>query len=216
MLKSVFRKFFGTTQLFKFLLNIRQGIRDKEALKAWEKAGRPSPPPQIYKHAVIKKYQANFQLHTLIETGTFLGDTIAATNSYFDHLYSIELSDELYELAKKRFEKNTKVIIKHGDSGEMIKEILDDVTQPCLFWLDGHYSEGNTAKGQLNTPIIQELTHIFNTEIKGHVILIDDARCFNGTDDYPTIDFLTEFIKQFNPNLQLVVENDIIKIWDAS
>jgi hypothetical protein len=195
------------------LFNIRQWVRDKEVLKTWERAGRPIPPPQIYKHKVIKKYQADFQLHTLIETGTFLGDTIAATSKLFDQVYSIELSDELYKLAKKRFEKTGKITIKHGDSGDMIKEILDHITQPCLFWLDGHYSEGNTAKGQLNTPIIKELTHIFNNKIKGHVILIDDARCFNGTDDYPTIEYLTGFVKEFNPNLQLVVENDIIRIF---
>lgn len=213
MFKSFVKSLIRKTVFYTSLFNLRQWVKGKQALKAWNKAGRPSPPPHVYKLAVIKKHQANFHLRTLIETGTFLGDTIAATNKLFDHIYSIELSDELYEMAKERFKGNTKIDIRHGDSGDVIKDILDNVTQPCLFWLDGHYSEGNTAKGQLNTPIIQELTHIFNTDIKGHVILIDDARCFNGTDDYPTINYLTEFVKGFNPNLQLVVENDIIRIY---
>lgn len=67
-------------------------------------------------------------------------------------------------------------------------------------------------KSDLNTPIINELTHIFNHKIEGHVILIDDARCFNGADDYPTIKELQNFIKEKMPLLKLSVEDDIIRI----
>ena len=86
------------------------------------------------------------------------------------------------------------------------------MNEPCLFWLDGHYSEGITAKGQLNTPILAELNHILNHSIKDHVILIDDARCFNGLDDYPTIDELKKIIVDKKPALQFSVADDIIRI----
>ena len=74
----------------------------------------------------------------------------------------------------------------HGDSGEILPELLNNINEPILFWLDGHYSAGNTSKGSLNTPIIKELVTIFQHPIKQHIILIDDARLFNGADDYPT------------------------------
>ena len=203
--------------LFKSLNNLRhktlKEINDKKALKQWELNGRPNPSPQAYKHLTIKKYAGEHNVPILIETGTFHGDTIYATMASFKKVFSIELSDELYKLAVIRFKKDKKVTILHGDSGEVIEGLLKEITEKCLFWLDGHYSAGNTAKGDLNTPIIKELTHIFNHKVKGHVMLIDDARCFNGTDDYPTIESLKDFVKQYDPKLQFVVEDDIIRIY---
>jgi hypothetical protein len=202
--------------LFKSLNNLRhktlQQINDKKALKQWELKGRPNPSPQPYKHLTIKKYAEEYNVPILIETGTFHGDTIYATMSSFRKVFSIELSDELYKLALIRFKKDKKVTILHGDSGQVIEGMLKEITEKCLFWLDGHYSAGNTAKGDLNTPIIKELIHILNHKVKGHVMLIDDARCFNGTDDYPTIEYLKDFVKQYDPRLQFFVEDDIIRI----
>jgi hypothetical protein len=114
--------------------------------------------------------------------------------------------------ATKKFEKEKHISLYLGDSGEQIGNVLALLRSPCLFWLDGHYSEGFTAKGKLNTPIIEELTQIFAHPIKTHVILVDDARCFTGKDDYPTLEYLREFVKRHNPNLQFTVEHDIIRI----
>jgi hypothetical protein len=47
--------------------------------------------------------------------------------------------------------------------------------------LDGRYSEGCTARGETNTPILQELEAIF-AFCPIWVVLIDDARHFDGTD----------------------------------
>jgi hypothetical protein len=82
-----------------------------------------------------------------------------------------------------------------------------------LFWLDGHYSGGVTGIGSLETPIIKELQTIFNHPLsKKHVILIDDARLFNGTRDYPKIEELQVFVKTQKENLEFYVENDIIVV----
>jgi hypothetical protein len=50
--------------------------------------------------------------------------------------------------------------------------------EPALFWLDGHYSGVDTGKDELDTPVSAELEAILGSPVKGHVILIDDARCF--------------------------------------
>lgn len=86
-----------------------------------------------------------------------------------------------------------------------------DVTAPCLFWLDGHYSGGGTAQAHLDTPIIQELGTIFDHPVSTHVILIDDARLFDGTHDYPTIEQLRKFFAEKRPQYHFSVVNDIIR-----
>ena len=44
------------------------------------------------------------------------------------------------------------------------------------------------------------------------MILIDDARLFNGKNDYPTIKQLKQKVNKINNALHLFVKNDIIHI----
>jgi len=46
-----------------------------------------------------------------------------------------------------------------------------------------------------------------------HVILIDDARCFNGEGDYPNIKQLKAYIKGKNENYHIEVKHDIIRCY---
>lgn len=182
-----------------------------ENMRRWTEAGENSPAPHIVKQKTIQRYQKEYNLNTLVETGTYLGDMIEAQIPFFETLYTIELSKELYQKAVKKFEGNQKIILKQGDSGEVISEILPNFSRPVLFWLDGHFSAGETAQGDLDTPIIEELKKIFSTSIN-HIILIDDARCFIGANDYPSIDGLCEFVSQKAPHYKVEVGNDIIRL----
>jgi len=159
-------------------INVR---KQKKELLDWERRGKAVSPPHIVKQRVLKSFAEKYGLRTLVETGTYYGDMVEAMKCYFDLIYSIELSNELYKKAKKRFDGEKKIEIIHGDSGVELGKLLDRINQPALFWLDGHYSAGATAKGDKDTPIYEELTHIFSTQNSGHVVIIDDARCF-GTD----------------------------------
>jgi len=210
------KKILKNTYVFNVLKKNKQRLNTvkegKLIIKQWIQNGRPAPPPQLYKRQIIKEYAKKFQLKALLETGTYLGDTVEDCRKMFNKIFSIELDDQLFEKATKRFETSTHISIVHGDSGEKIKEILKKLNEPCLFWLDGHYSEGITAKGDLNTPIINELTYIFNHSIDSHVILIDDARCFTGSDDYPTINALKKFVNDKKPAFKFSVADDIIRI----
>jgi hypothetical protein len=106
-------------------------------------------------------------------------------------LHSIELSDELYRQAVTRFAGNAKVCLWQGDSGEVLAEIVERINAPTLFWLDGHYSGGKTAHGQEVTPIRRELQQIAGAKLlSSHVIVVDDARLFNGSNGYPTMEEL--------------------------
>jgi len=78
----------------------------------------------------------------------------------------VELSTELYERAKRKFSRYKHISIFKGDSSKVLPEILSQIEEPCLFWLDGHYSKGITATGEKETPILEELKHIFNHPIE--------------------------------------------------
>jgi hypothetical protein len=180
-------------------------------MRAWQRGETMSPPYQV-KRAVIREYASRFGLRVLVETGTYLGDTVAANLEVFGRIYSIELSDELYENAVTRFRRCRHVKLLHGNSGEMLPDVIQEIRVPTLFWLDGHYSGYNTAKGPTETPIYEELRAIFGHPSRNHVILIDDARCFTGKDDYPTLPELRQIIRECDADASFDVEHDIIRI----
>ncbi len=170
-----------------------------KAITEWKKAGCPVPPPHAIKQQLVKSFAKKYDIRILVETGTFYGDMIEAMKEMFDSIYSIELSKHYYEKAILRFKSDPNVTLLHGDSGKILGEVMAEIKQPMLFWLDGHYSSGLTAKGDQSTPIFAELDFILNHHNDRHVILIDDARLFGTDPDYPTIEELESFIyKQKN------------------
>ena len=189
--------------------------RDLEARRSWERQGRPSPPPHIVKEQLIKDYVKTFRASILIETGTYFGDMVHAMRKLFARIVSFELDQKLAAQARDRFAGDNHIEIIQGDSGKLLHDYLTTINERCLFWLDGHYSGGITAKGSLETPIMNELTSILAHPVEGHVILIDDARCFTGENDYPTIEELQRFVKDKKPDWQFSVDTDVIRIHPA-
>ncbi len=180
-------------------------------IRRWAERGRSKLPLQPYKHKIIKMYAKKYSINILIETGTYLGNTIEALRKKFKEIYSIELSKALYLKAKQKFINYKQINIILGDSSEKLPKILSNIDSPCLFWLDAHYSGGNTSKTNVETPIIMELLCILNHPNKNHVILIDDAHDFIGKNDYPTIPELKEMINQYEEKV-LIFKEDIIRI----
>ena len=197
------------------ITTIRQVFRDwrmRRSVRRWERVGRPAPPPHLLKQAAIRRYIDLFGLKVFVETGTFRGDMVDAMKSDFDRLYSIELSRELFERARHRFRSHDNVKLIHGDSGVQIARVLTEIDEPTLFWLDGHYSAGETARGDQDTPIMQELQHIFDAPDYGHVVIIDDARCFGENPAYPSIDDLRNFVGTQRTGLEFTIADDSIRI----
>ena len=86
------------------------------------------------------------------------------------------------------------------------------MTGPALFWLDAHYSGGETAHSKNKaTPIQDELNKILSSEYD-NVILIDDARFFwVGNYNYPDLTQLCSWIET-EGGLNVTVENDIVRV----
>ena len=131
----------------------------------------------------------------------------------FKRLYSIELGKELCAKAQKRFKSLKHIQILQGDSADELPKITKLLTERSLFWLDGHFSAGITAQGDKDTPIFSELNTIIDANDLEHIILIDDARCFVGKNDYPKLSELEKFVNSKRSNLSITVENDIIQIF---
>ena len=189
-----------------------RGIVNAIEVNDWEKRGKPSPPPHVIKINTLREYKDKYQIDTFIETGTFMGDTIDVMKDYFTKVYSIELDKYLCVRARKIFSKNKNVKVYWGDSGVVIKKLIKDLDKPTLFWLDAHYSGGVTAKGVKDTPIMTELTEILKSKIKGHIVLIDDARLFTGKNSYPKLSWMRKHLKENYPKKNITVKNDLIRI----
>jgi hypothetical protein len=141
-----------------------------------------------------------------------LGKMISAVKDNFETIFSIELSHELFQQCSIIFKEHSHIHILHGDSAHLFPAILQKLKEPALFWLDAHYSGDITAKSDIETPIMLEIAAILKHHIEDHVILVDDARLFNGLNDYPSLKELTTFITRQRADMKIEIDNDIIRI----
>jgi hypothetical protein len=197
--------------MFKNLFKKKDVINHEAQYAEWERNGKPSPPPHIVKQRAIEEFRKRFNTETLVETGTYLGDMVEAQREKFKKVYSIELSEKLFSKAVKRFRSFPHIKILQGDSGVVLNKLMPDIDKPALFWLDGHYSGGITALGAKECPVPEELETILKSPLS-HIILIDDARLFNGTHDYPTLDEIKDIITKANRIYSMDVRDDIIRL----
>lgn len=162
------------------------------------------------KQQVVIDYSNKYNLKVLVETGTYTGQMVEACLLQFDKIYSIELCEKLYNNALDKFKNCNNVYLLQGDSGIILKYVIDKLQCPALFWLDGHYSGGITVLGDKVTPIIEELTHIFNNIIVYNIILIDDARLFGTSNGYPNLQTIKDMA--INHNYKYELNDDIIRL----
>lgn len=162
-------------------------LRQNAQILQWIGNGCPVPPPPAVKRRMLAAYMKKFALKVFIETGTFKGDTLDEMARLADRAYSIELSDEFFARATERFAKRANITVLHGDAGDVLPPLVAELTEPALFWLDGHYSAGTTAHGVEASPISRELDAVLASPVSGHVILIDDVAEFVGEGGYPEI-----------------------------
>lgn len=180
----------------------------------WVIAGRCIPAPPLVKQHILKQYQDRFRLGTIVETGTFTGETVEAFRSRSARVISIELEPALHAAARRRFASAANVTLMQGNSTALLPGILDELETPALFWLDGHYAGGGTA-GDGNSPLLQEVRAMLARPSRGDVILIDDARQLTGKKGYVALDDLVALIRSERPRANVTVMDDIIRWIDC-
>ena len=119
----------------------------------------------------------------------------------------------MYKIVKNKFNKKN-VTIYNSTSEKVLPEILRNQKGNINFWLDGHYSEGVTFKGENKCPVQFELATIKEnlTNFEKISILIDDVRCFSLIShdrdaDYPSINYLVDWAREYQFDWH--IEHDI-------
>lgn len=168
-----------------------------------------------------------FKVNNFLETGTCMGYTAQLASEYFSKVYTVELSEELYNEATKRLAYNNNIKTYVGDSSSVLINLLPEIKGRILFWLDGHYSGQNycnlvsTAKGSEITAIVGEIDAIHKANINDAIILIDDIRLFEKTlsnnqekreelEGYPELEIIVDKILDINKNYKFAVLNDML------
>lgn len=117
------------------------------------------------------------QYPIFIETGTYYGGTTFALEPFFDKIHTIEIKKEFYEHVKQQY-AGDKIRFHNGDSSVVFNEILPTINEKTIFFLDGHWSAGNTGKGNKDCPLIEEVTSICSNFKSSGILIIDDYRLF--------------------------------------
>ena len=177
----------------------------------WLGSGMPLPAPQEVKFCFISQFSTSES--TWIETGTYMGDMTEALARISKKVISIEPSEGLYRKSLERLSNFENVELIYGSSEASFEAACSSVRGSVMFWLDGHFSGGDTFKGAQDCPVEFELETISKFLFKYDQIhvYIDDFRLFRDTEmqtsDYPLKSFLAQWAEK--NSLEWSVNNDI-------
>jgi hypothetical protein len=176
----------------------------------WILRGRPPRSPHLLKQKVVREYGEKFGLKTLVETGTYYGEMVAAMKGHFDRIYSIEFVPALADRAARKFAHHKHVRIFCGDSRVVMPEVLALLTGPALFWLDAGYYGWVGKQGdqeRLSAELEMILSHSYP-----HVILLDDVRGLTGHDGIPSVADVRTYVESKFHRRIVEVKFDIMRI----
>jgi hypothetical protein len=170
---------------------------------------RAPSPPSIKSFCLLRN---NLPNSTWIETGTLYGDTSDLLSRCATKVITIEPEPKLFANAVERFRSYSNVMVINGISEVILPKVLPTLTGNVCFWLDGHYSAGETFAGPNDTPLVEELRSIAQNinRYDAVSILIDDIRfCgrMHAYGAYPSLDYLVDFAR--SNNLGWYIEHDI-------
>lgn len=157
---------------------------------------------------------------TFVETGTSGGGTLRAIHPYFEKIWTVELSEYLYQMAQPLARAIPHCTHVLGDSLIEMPKFLESISEEekIFFWLDAHYSSGDTARNHLDVPLIEECVIIDKTyKADSGIVVIDDVRLFetNRNEDWSYItqdgviasfnNFNIDFIEEIDDRLVLYI-----------
>jgi hypothetical protein len=194
--------------LADLLFSLRFGFRSF----SFRTTGWAVPPLYFVKRAMLKTEALRLNARGFVETGTYQGDTTWFLRNSFARIVSIEVEPRFAAVARVRFRRWKNISIVEGDSSKCLGPLAAGIPSPALFWLDGHYSAGNTGQGERKCPIWEELDAIAGTKDLACSIFIDDARLFGTDPFYPSLAQIRDYFSKAYPRHSFSVENDVIKI----
>lgn len=175
--------------------------------------------PQIVTSFFEALNQNKDDYDVFIESGTKGGTTIINLISLFKTLHTIELSENYFNFFDNIKKENnfTNVVNYFGATENLMSGILEGLSSNdnVVFWLDGHWSSFDTARGEKDCPLLDECSIIDNTYRSNKaIILIDDFRLFgtNIAEDWSEVT-LKNVISCFKRHSVLYfIKDDIVAI----
>jgi len=159
-----------------------------------------------------------FNIKYFVETGTYVGNTAYWASQYFDRVFTIEKSEELWQKASSNYTGVDNVQFIIGDSRQMLREVVGKIISPAIFWLDAHWCGGITYGEGNECPLIDELQIIVNDSYD-HFILVDDARLFlapppkpHSPDQWPDIVSVINVLNSNQTRFIVVIDDVIIAV----
>ena len=150
-----------------------------------------------------------------VETGTFRGDGARRLAALFPEVVTVELSHKLHAAAAKNLADVPNIRALHGNSAELLPKLADQAV-PTLWFLDGHFSMGETAGAASECPVLDELAAIAGGSDRD-AIVVDDARLFlarplppHNPDHWPTMPEIVDAIRFAKPGYYITIINDQI------
>lgn len=137
----------------------------------------------------------------LIESGTYLGVTAARCARSFEWVLTIELDIDLANQATNFLRRFGKVKVFQGDAVKLLPQLMarEDARAAVVF-LNGHYSGGNTAQGDVAEPAILELEILAQHRDRVCGIIIDDFRLFGAEAGFPKKSDVVLAVERFFPS----------------
>ena len=148
-----------------------------------------------------------------VETGSYKGNQIEmALELGFSQIRSVEITSKYYDHCRERFSKEVlsgKVKLYHGDSANLLADMIGKTKKRIVFWLDAHCSDGETGGDDNFNPLMNEIRAIKNISSRNdHVIMVDDLRfirkgLYKDNGKILTEEALNNLIMTINPRYNL-------------
>lgn len=124
---------------------------------------------------IIQKDEDGYGI--FVETGTWQGSTIFRMEPHFKELHTIEIKKLFYDSVRRKYNGN-KITFHLGDSAYELGKVVKNLSGNTVFFLDGHWSAGDTGRGEKDCPLYEELLAITTLFLHKAIIIIDDIRLF--------------------------------------
>ena len=156
------------------------------------------------KRRLLRLLLQDREFGSAIETGTYLGSTTRLLARFCGDVTTFEISETVYEFAKKKNSKlNNVKFVNESSDGEGFTAAIGQSRRPILFWLDAHYSAGITGGNSNEQPLRREIKTICETSSDtSFIALVDDANIFDFDKSYPSISEIEEIVAK-NSGLSL-------------
>ncbi len=173
---------------------------------------------------LVLSLKRQLTLDCFVETGTFKGDTVLLVRQHFNKIFTIEMSQSLFEEASERFKNDSQVQVLKGHSPAILRELVREIKDDSvLYWLDAHWcgAEG-TESETLQCPLLGELEAISPLNERS-VVLVDDARLFLcpppppcEASQWPDFSSVISKMRTLSQKHETLIVNDVIICYPVS